>query len=46
LPEYAGGIGLDKRTVKRILHEMDLILIIGFGFDMKEKENEEKKEEN
>lgn len=52
LPEYAGGIGLDKRTVKKILREIDLILIVGFGFNLNEnsgisdKKNEETKNEN
>lgn len=33
LPQNLGGAGLDKRTVYKILREMDLILIVGFNLN-------------
>ncbi len=39
LPQNLGGAGLDKRTVHKILRELDLILIVGFGLRIEPEKN-------
>ncbi len=36
LPNNAGGVGLNRRTVQKILRNMDLILIVGYGLEARQ----------
>lgn len=36
LPANSGGIGLDRRTVQKILRYVDLILIVGYGLEARQ----------
>ncbi|HRY82114.1 MAG TPA: ABC transporter ATP-binding protein [Candidatus Moranbacteria bacterium] len=40
-PQNLGGAGLDKRTVHKILRELDLVLIVGFGLKLEPEKKEE-----
>ena len=39
LPQNLDGAGLNKQTVRKILHELDLILIVGFGLKIEPEKN-------
>ena len=39
LPQNLGGAGLNKQTVHKILRELDLILIVGFGVELEPEKN-------
>jgi hypothetical protein len=37
LPKNAGGVGLDRRVVQKILRQIDLILIVGYGLEARQQ---------
>ncbi len=39
LPKNAGGVGLDRRVVQKILRQIDLILIVGYGLEARQRPN-------